>query len=290
MTPPATNVTVLGLGAMGSAIARCLVDAGHRITVWNRTHERTEPLVALGALAADSPGSAVRSADLVIVSLVDGDAALDVLGTTRAELAGRTVVELTSMTPVQAAEVHQLVTDSGGVCLSGAVMVPPQMIGTSDGTVLYDDDRTAYDRWAATLDAIAPTKVFVSEVPGSAATLDMGMLDVFYGAVTSVIHGATIADLGGVKPDDFIEHARSMLTLANIVVEDLATELTDNVFPGGDNNLQMMLRGIHHVVETTRQLGVDAALPEVTERLMQTAVDRGYGRDGYGRVAELLRT
>jgi 3-hydroxyisobutyrate dehydrogenase-like beta-hydroxyacid dehydrogenase len=46
------NVGFIGLGHMGSGMAANLVKAGHTVTVYNRTEERTEPLVALGAKAA----------------------------------------------------------------------------------------------------------------------------------------------------------------------------------------------------------------------------------------------
>lgn len=95
----ATDVTVLGLGAMGSALARALVGAGHRTVVWNRTGSRAEPLVALGAEAAPDPAAAVAGADVVIVSLVDGEAATAVLTAAGPALAGTTVVELPPSRP-----------------------------------------------------------------------------------------------------------------------------------------------------------------------------------------------
>jgi 3-hydroxyisobutyrate dehydrogenase-like beta-hydroxyacid dehydrogenase len=95
----ATDVTVLGLGAMGSALARALVGAGHRTVVWNRTASRAEPLVALGAEAAPDPAAAVAGADVVIVSLVDGEAATAVLTAAGPALAGTTVVELPPSRP-----------------------------------------------------------------------------------------------------------------------------------------------------------------------------------------------
>ena len=53
-----TDVTMIGLGAMGSALARAFIGAGHSVTVWNRTAARMKPLVSLGATAASSPADA----------------------------------------------------------------------------------------------------------------------------------------------------------------------------------------------------------------------------------------
>jgi 3-hydroxyisobutyrate dehydrogenase len=68
------QATVLGLGAMGSRMARRLLDAGHRVTVWNRTAAATAPLAAAGAHVAATPRAAVAGSEFVI-SMVRDDAA-----------------------------------------------------------------------------------------------------------------------------------------------------------------------------------------------------------------------
>ena len=81
--PPASAVAVLGTGIMGSAMARNLVAAGLRTTVWDRSLAATAPLVAAGALAAASAQDAIRDARVVITMLPDADA-LDSVMTTDA--------------------------------------------------------------------------------------------------------------------------------------------------------------------------------------------------------------
>lgn len=75
----AINVAVLGTGIMGSALARRLAGAGHDVTVWNRTIERAEPLADADVTVALSPAAAVADADVILVTLFDADAVLDVL-------------------------------------------------------------------------------------------------------------------------------------------------------------------------------------------------------------------
>ncbi len=69
-----TTVSVLGLGAMGSRMAKALVSAGHQVTVWNRTTVRCEALRDLEATIALSPREAVAEADFVIAMVRDDDA------------------------------------------------------------------------------------------------------------------------------------------------------------------------------------------------------------------------
>lgn len=52
-----TTVSVLGLGAMGSAIASTLMSAGHQVTVWNRSQKKAQKLVADGARLAEEATS-----------------------------------------------------------------------------------------------------------------------------------------------------------------------------------------------------------------------------------------
>jgi 3-hydroxyisobutyrate dehydrogenase-like beta-hydroxyacid dehydrogenase len=63
------NIAFLGLGKMGSPMARRLIAAGHQLTVWNRTRARAEALT--GVRVADSPAAAVLQADAVFTSLFD---------------------------------------------------------------------------------------------------------------------------------------------------------------------------------------------------------------------------
>jgi 3-hydroxyisobutyrate dehydrogenase len=72
-------VAVLGTGIMGSAMARNLVAAGLRTTVWDRTAEATAPLAAAGALVAPSAHDAVANARVVITMLPTADAVNSVI-------------------------------------------------------------------------------------------------------------------------------------------------------------------------------------------------------------------
>ncbi len=68
------RIAFLGLGAMGARMASVLVQAGHDLTVWNRTRGRTEALRAAGAVEATTPRAAADGADAVI-AMVRDDAA-----------------------------------------------------------------------------------------------------------------------------------------------------------------------------------------------------------------------
>jgi 3-hydroxyisobutyrate dehydrogenase len=72
-------VAVIGLGIMGSAMARNVVDAGLPTSVWNRSQSAAAPLVEAGATTTDEAEDAVRDADVVITMLPDGAAVTSVM-------------------------------------------------------------------------------------------------------------------------------------------------------------------------------------------------------------------
>jgi 3-hydroxyisobutyrate dehydrogenase-like beta-hydroxyacid dehydrogenase len=74
-----SNIAFLGLGQMGAPMATRLLQAGHHVTVWNRTPERATPLVERGAVAAASPAEAATGVDVAITMLATPEAVEQVL-------------------------------------------------------------------------------------------------------------------------------------------------------------------------------------------------------------------
>jgi 3-hydroxyisobutyrate dehydrogenase len=68
------RVAYCGLGLMGAPMARRLVEAGHDVTVWNRSAVKAEPFRALGARVAATPAEAARDASIVFLNLADASA------------------------------------------------------------------------------------------------------------------------------------------------------------------------------------------------------------------------
>ncbi|MFY9550188.1 MAG: NAD(P)-dependent oxidoreductase, partial [Thermoanaerobaculia bacterium] len=74
-----SKIGFLGLGEMGTPMAGRLLRAGHDLTIWNRSPEKTVPLAREGAAVASSPAKAAAGADFVITMLATPDALEQVL-------------------------------------------------------------------------------------------------------------------------------------------------------------------------------------------------------------------
>lgn len=281
------SVTVLGLGAMGTALARAFLAAGHPTTVWNRDPARAEALRPSGATVAPDPAAAVRAAPLVIVCLLDTPA-VDAVLAAAGPLDGRTVVNLTSSTPEDARAVAVRAGAAGARYVDGTIMVTTPMIGTPDAFVLLSGGARAFAEHRATLAALGGLE-HLGEDPGRAAVLDLGMLDVFFAGMTAFLHAAALVAADGVPAAAFVPYARRMLGLLDGTVADLARDVDAGEHPGEDDNLEMELAALEHIVTTSRARGIDPAVAEVPRALVAAAVASGHGKDGFSRVVDVLR-
>jgi len=73
------RIAFIGTGLMGAPMVARLLAAGFPVRIWNRSLEKMQPLIGLGALAAASPAAAVVDAQTVCLCLTDADAVADVL-------------------------------------------------------------------------------------------------------------------------------------------------------------------------------------------------------------------
>jgi len=99
-----SEASVIGLGAMGSALARALVGSGRRITVWNRTTEKASSLVSDGAVLASSVALAVAASPVVIICVDNYEVTRTILGVDEvaAGLSGKLLVQLSTGSPQEA--------------------------------------------------------------------------------------------------------------------------------------------------------------------------------------------
>lgn len=97
------NIGIAGLGRMGAAIATRLMSQGHKLYVWNRTADKTKPLVAAGATASASPAKLVRQVDAVITILTDARAIDTVYGgpdgLLAGDVAGKQFIDMSTVRP-----------------------------------------------------------------------------------------------------------------------------------------------------------------------------------------------
>ena len=97
------RIGFIGIGLMGQHMAAHLLSAGHPLTVWNRTKEKTDKLISDGALWADSPKAVAGVSDVVITMVTDSAASETVIcgghGILEGTHAGLTIIDMGSIAP-----------------------------------------------------------------------------------------------------------------------------------------------------------------------------------------------
>ena len=151
------DVSVIGLGNMGAALASSLLGAGLDVTVWNRSPGRTAPLAARGATAAPNARTALLASPQTLVCISDYSATARLLEEATADLDGRTLVQLSTGTPRQAADCDEQVRAQGGRYLDGAIMVNPTDIGSAGAQILIAGPEDAFAASEPALRRLAAT-------------------------------------------------------------------------------------------------------------------------------------
>ncbi|GAA0339884.1 NAD(P)-binding domain-containing protein [Actinoallomurus spadix] len=283
-----TSLTLLGLGAMGTALAHSWLAAGHPLTVWNRTAARAEPLAAKGATVTATAAEAVAANGLVVVCLLDDASTAEVLAGT--DLAGRDLVDLTTGTPAEARTRAEWARSRGARFLSGGIMAVPPMIGApgAGAYVLYSGSSALFDAHHDTLAVPAGTE-YVGADPGSAALHDVALLSAMYGMLAGAAHAFALIRGEDVEPKRFAGLLAGWLTAMTASVHGTAERLVSGDYTGNVvSNLAMQVAGTATLLRTAEEQGVSPELLLPYVGLMKRRLADGHGDEDTTGVIDLL--
>ncbi|MFE1949674.1 NAD(P)-dependent oxidoreductase [Streptomyces sp. NPDC059524] len=283
----ATDVSILGLGAMGSALAEALVKAGVRTTVWNRSAGKAEELVARGATEAGSAAEAVQASPLVVVCLFDHASVHEVLDPLVDDLAGRTLVNLTTTKPEQARQSAVWAAEARIAYLEGGIMAVPSMIGQPGASILYSGSEDVFRQHTALFDHWAAS-TYYGEDAGLASLYDFALLSAMYVMFAGFMQGAAMLAPAGVPASRFAEMAVPWLTAMTGELAGFA-----KVIDGGDYTVpgqqSLTFSDLGLFLEAIAEQGVSAEPLAMVQRLIRQQVDAGHGTEGFARIIESLK-
>ncbi|WP_328947374.1 NAD(P)-binding domain-containing protein (plasmid) [Streptomyces sp. NBC_00250] len=283
------EVTILGLGLMGRAIAAALLRAGRSTTVWNRTPGRDGDLITQGARVAPSAAAALSATDgLVIVCLKDHEAVRSVLDPLGEALSGRTVVNLTSSTSDQARELAAWVGDRGAAYLDGAIMAVPETMGGPEAVLLHSGDEQVFDTHLPVLRDLG-TCLHLGTDPGLAALHDVALLNIMWGVLNSFLHGAALVGTAKVPAAEFAVLANQWISSVTEFVSAYAEQIDADAPVARDATLDTHAAAMDHLVQESEAAGVDVSLPRFFRGLVAETVAKGRGGDSYAAVVDRFR-
>lgn len=284
-----SRISVLGLGAMGTALAATLVRKGHSVTVWNRTPSRAEPLASAGATIAATPAEAVAASDLTIVCVVDYAAAAAVLAEAQDALRGRDLVNLTNGTPREAKNLATWAEKMGAAYLDGGIMAIPPMIGEGGALILYSGSKALFERHKPSLDALADSR-HLDEDPSLAALYDLALLSGMYGLFSGFLHAGALVASSGVKVTDFLPLLLPWIAAMSGTLPDLANKIDGGLHDRSVvSNLAMQTIALENIARASTEQGVALDFIEPMLRLATRRIAEGHGSDDISGVIETIR-
>ncbi len=270
-----TEIACVGLGLMGSALARAMLAAGHRTTVWNRRPGKAEALVGLGAEEARTFAEAMAASPVVLICIDNYVSARKLLETEgqAGHLVGRTIVNLTTGTPREAEALSVWVTAQGARYLDGAILCGPKEIGTKGGEVLFSGDASSWEAASPLLTCLAGKVRYVGQGVGDAAALDLAWLTMFYVKFIGVAHAARICGAQGIDLQAFMD-----LFPDDPYACKLARIIKDNTYDHPTATLQVWGEALARIQMQARDAGIPSAIPDFIARYFERAMAMGLGQ------------
>lgn len=272
----AMPVTVIGMGAMGRALAGAQLSDGRPVTVWNRTPGRTGELETRGARVAGTVAEALAASPLVVVCVVNYDAMYEVLSPVAGSLTGRTLVNLTSGTPRQAREAAEWAARHGAAYLDGGIMAVPPMIGGPSALILYSGSPQAFELGEAAFAELGTARYLGADA-GRAALYDLALLSAMYGMFGGVYHALALTGSEQVPATEFTPMIVSWLTAMLAQLPATAELIDAGETSKADSNLEMQAVGYVNLLDASRDQGVRTDFVTPMRDLLNRAVAAGPG-------------
>lgn len=141
------KIALIGLGKMGTILAKKILDAKFDLTVYNRTEQKMQPLLALGAKVATSAREAVIDADVVLTSLFDDKSVLDIVMDKDGILAslkpGAIHIGTSTILPRTSKKLTELHNEKNTIYIAGNVLGIPKVAEKGELTSIVAGDMEA---------------------------------------------------------------------------------------------------------------------------------------------------
>lgn len=277
-----TRVAFLGLGQMGSPMAVRLIDAGHDLTVWNRSPEKTAAAVERGARAAATPAEAAAGAEIAITMVSDPDALEQVLfgpdGIAAAVPPPGVLVDMSTVGPDTIRSVRDRIP------ADVAVVDAPVRGSVTEATegrliVLVGAEESEFRRVEPILSTFGT--VHLVGGPGAGAAMKLVANSTLGAAIAGAAEAIALGDALG------LDRARVLDMLAESPLGAVIRPKRENIEAGEYPprfKLRLALKDLRLVTEAAAGAGRELRVAEASRDWLQDAADDGRGDQDYTAV------
>jgi 3-hydroxyisobutyrate dehydrogenase len=273
-----TTIGMVGLGNMGSAVARNLLRAGHEVHVYDLRPDPVAALVAHGAVAGASPAGLVDACDMV-VSMVFGPAQIERVvtgadGFLSTDCAGSTWIDLTTSTPALMRRLAQQFSDAGGSAIDAPVTGSLDSAIRGDMILFVGGADEDIERVQPVLDAIGVTRRVGGYGNGYVAKLVNNQLWFIHAA--AIGEAMVAAKAAGLEPDVWWEAMKGGAADSFVMQHDVPSIFAGHYDPSF--RLALCLKDLGLVDDLLQQVGTRAELTRAAHDRFREAEQR-YGED-----------
>jgi 3-hydroxyisobutyrate dehydrogenase-like beta-hydroxyacid dehydrogenase len=280
---------LIGLGLMGLPMAECVLRAGHRLTVWNRTAAKADALVAAGARWAGSPREVAAASD-VVVTVVADPAAVEAVafgesGVLAGMRAGATLVDSSTVSPALARRLAAACRERGADFLDAPVTGGTWGAEKGELVFMVGGPPEALERARPVLSAMGK-RFFALGDHGAGQTVKLAMNLLLALEVGALAEAMALVGRAGLRPESLVEVMQSSMARAPVL--DLkARSILQGSFPASFP-LRLMHKDLGLAMDLARDLGLTLPAGQAALRTYGAARDAGAGDDDYAAVAKVF--
>ncbi|ANS32302.1 6-phosphogluconate dehydrogenase (plasmid) [Rhodococcus opacus] len=273
------DVSVLGLGQMGSAIAERVIDAGHTVRVWNRSSGKAGSLVEKGAIELASPDEAWQS-DVCITMLADSKAFLDVALASPGGLAiesgaaGKTLIDMSTVSAESSRQVAESAISNGIKYLRAPVSGNPGVVRSGNLTIVVSGDRTDYAGAEGLLRDIGPN-IFYAGKDEAARIVKLALNLMIAGTAELLAECVALSEAHGVDRAALLEIVSASAVGSPFVKYKAGPLVADDYT--STFSTRLMRKDMDLILAAASSGGVPLPVTGVVQQLLQACISTGLG-------------
>ena len=228
------NISVIGLGSMGFALAETLLKADFNISVWNRTSSKAQKLENKGANICSTPNEAFKNSQFIVASLSNYEAWNNIIDSNQIDmdLSGKTIIQLTTGSIEEVTALNDWVKKYNGDLLEGIISCFPSQIGTEESLILLAGSDNSINNCKDIISILSPQYKNLGSNLIAPTVLSRAFLSGALGGLIGMMNGAVLCQKADISLDDFkeiyIDRSSIIEQESKRIIDAIATENTEN--------------------------------------------------------------
>jgi 3-hydroxyisobutyrate dehydrogenase-like beta-hydroxyacid dehydrogenase len=289
-TETSRSVSVIGLGAMGSGIARTLIDSGCRVSVWNRSRDKVDQLVSLGAAPCSDPKEALEASAFTVVCLASYSAWMQIIEDHQLQTRfnGTCIIQLTGGNIEEVEDHAAFIEKQGGRIADGAVMCFPRQLGTEAASLLVAGPAEILTDCDPFLQMLAPTWTNLGEDIKQPSVMSRALTAGFIASLVGFVNGVAICQAGGISLDFYMEHVDKANAFLPAEKRRLIEAIRDDETEVTQASMKTWAEGHQTVHSVAGTLGTQLLLQDTLKEVFAKGLQMGLGEHDLAALVKVF--